>query len=443
MNKYLVVLGVALVAAACRDNPVTSPAAERAVIATQRQHLVLPVTDNGDGTATVVFQPGPGRNNGTDQGTLYGGKDTDIEQYKDLVINYSGSPYIGHFNSDCSPSRHSFSLYQFDVTDLPDPSVVTSARLELYHMLFRGYHQMWPTATTNFSLYPVLTPWNETAVTWATQPALGAELIAVTLPTDTRTPLPPPYDDVGIAFRGWVPLDVTALYGSWKDGSLPNYGIAYKRTTQFCEAGTVATWTYTASSDIGDAMPGWLPTSAAWRPKLVVTYVTNHTPTVSIIPPFSAPVGAPVTFGANAFDEDGDALSYAWTIDGVAAGTTPTITYVFADAGQHVVGVTVSDGKVRGTASATAPYFVMTQAQWVDMMRRTLTLAGLDKGLTNSLVTKLDAATKSLASGNIAAAQGQLGAFKNDVEAALKTGRLPAALANQLLNMVNQLLGAL
>jgi hypothetical protein len=436
MNKALVVLGVALVAAACRDNPVTSPAAERAVIATQRQQLVLPVTDNGDGTSTLTYQPGPGLNNGSDQGTINAGQDMFLQ----TPLTGGPSPWLMHFNSDCN-SRYAYSLYRFDVTDLPEAAIVTSVRLELYHFLFKNSISPWPAPTTSFSLFLALTPWNEQA-SWATQPMLGPEIAAVTVPTDALVPLPPP-SGMSVAFQGWGAMDITPSYIAWKNGDLPNYGVAYRRMTPSCDVGSATNWTYTAGSSMRDNDPGSLPRSTTWRPKLVVTYVSNHTPTVAIIPPFSAPVGAPVTFVTNAADEDGDVLTYAWTIDGIAAGTTPTITHAFADAGTHVVSVTVSDGKVRGSASMTMPYTVLTQAQWVDWMRTMLNAAGLEKGLTNSLGKKLDNAVKSLEKGNTNAASGQLGAFTNEIDAALKTGRIPAALGNQLLAMANQLLATL
>jgi hypothetical protein len=58
--------------------------------------------------------------------------------------------------------------------------------------------------------------------------------------------------------------------------------------------------------------------------------------------------GATVTFEVFAADVDGDALGYAWVLDGAAAGDdAPEFTWTApaGSAGEHRLGVSVSDGR--------------------------------------------------------------------------------------------------
>ncbi len=67
---------------------------------------------------------------------------------------------------------------------------------------------------------------------------------------------------------------------------------------------------------------------------------------------------------------------------------------------------------------------------------------GLDKGITTSLLAKLDAALSSLQRGQNGAASGQLGAFANEVSAQARKS-IPLADAQGLLTVVNHILASL
>ncbi len=70
---------------------------------------------------------------------------------------------------------------------------------------------------------------------------------------------------------------------------------------------------------------------------------SNTPPTVELTAsPPQGPAPLMTTLAANATDADGDALSYSWSLDDNAAGST--LTYTFAQAGSFDVTVNVSDG---------------------------------------------------------------------------------------------------
>ncbi|HET8655017.1 MAG TPA: PKD domain-containing protein [Longimicrobiaceae bacterium] len=62
------------------------------------------------------------------------------------------------------------------------------------------------------------------------------------------------------------------------------------------------------------------------------------------ITPTSANVGQSVHFSASGSDPDGDALSYAWSIDHGSGPTGQTVDLPFSTSGLHTVSVTASDG---------------------------------------------------------------------------------------------------
>lgn len=69
----------------------------------------------------------------------------------------------------------------------------------------------------------------------------------------------------------------------------------------------------------------------------------------------------------------------------------------------------------------------------VDSLKTLVDGLGLNKGQANSLRVKLDAASRSMARGNMNAASGQIGAFINEVEALERSGRISASAAAALL----------
>ena len=63
----------------------------------------------------------------------------------------------------------------------------------------------------------------------------------------------------------------------------------------------------------------------------------------------------------------------------------------------------------------------------------------LNRGQINSLLSKLEAASRSLARGNETAARNQIQAFVNEVEAMARSGRMDSTLAAELIAWANGL----
>ena len=77
----------------------------------------------------------------------------------------------------------------------------------------------------------------------------------------------------------------------------------------------------------------------------------NHSPVISSFSPadpVTVPAGTTQAFSVHSWDPDGDELSYVWKLDGSTApanGDLMVYSPIAADAGQHAVVVTISDGK--------------------------------------------------------------------------------------------------
>jgi hypothetical protein len=84
------------------------------------------------------------------------------------------------------------------------------------------------------------------------------------------------------------------------------------------------------------------------------------------------------------------------------------------------------DGYSETIARVTFTVVQITPAEQVDELGAAVDGSGLDASEANALNTKLDAAVDALAKGNRSAARGKLGAFKNQVEALVHSGRMAA-----------------
>jgi hypothetical protein len=71
---------------------------------------------------------------------------------------------------------------------------------------------------------------------------------------------------------------------------------------------------------------------------------------------WSAPTGTPITFNANAWDPDGDAVTVSWNVDGdddtFGDATGPSVTRSWAKAGRYTVAALVRDAFGAGMVSA-------------------------------------------------------------------------------------------
>ena len=177
----------------------------------------------------IIFRPGPGKNDGSDTGSLNGGKDT-LASGSDPAKNYGSEPYIvGTPKSNCNPAETK-AYIQFDLSSLP-PNV-NKVFLGVTH--FPHNISCITNCNADFYFYPVNQPWNEMTLTFNTKPAEGAAVygpVNITFPNDFGT----------------REYDITGIYTKWKNGTVPNYGLAIYSTTVGCN--NAAVMFYVHSSD--------------------------------------------------------------------------------------------------------------------------------------------------------------------------------------------------
>jgi DNA/RNA endonuclease G (NUC1) len=161
--------------------------------------------------------------------------------------------------------------------------------------------------------------------------------------------------------------------------------------------------------------------------------ITGTQPPLGAIAPVSGLEGAPVAFDASgSVDPNGTIVSYEWSFGDGSTGTgvAPSHTYDFFGTYTVQLVTTDNDGLV-DTVSTTINVAQVTPAQGIAQVRAAIaefaTAAGLNRGQTQSLSTKVSAAEASIARGNVQAALGQLGALRNELQALVNSGRATAA----------------
>ena len=198
--------------------------------------------------ADIVLQPGPGANDGTDDGSASSGKDAST-----WTGNGGAKAVLWLFNSPCNEGLRN-SYLQFSTAGLPAQGV-TKAEIQVYcEVYFNGYGWPWP-VSPQLSVRRVTQPWNEMTVTVATAPAVDPLVV------DTHTVSVVGGGSWGNAYteyEGWLSFDVTSLYLAWASGATNNYGIEFRIDNEFCQNGDIFAIN---SSD---------HTNALLRPKLVL-----------------------------------------------------------------------------------------------------------------------------------------------------------------------------
>jgi uncharacterized protein (TIGR02145 family) len=234
-------------------------------------------------TQTLVLQPGPA--DGLDAEMRSDDPNTNYGTAEDFIANAWTAQ--GNFLIERS-------LIQFDLTSIPTNSIVLNAILSLSTNLNSSNYQLDAGANTSY-LLRVLASWNESLVTWNTQPPFSM-LNPVILPQSTS--------DTEHYY-----VDVTSHVQDMVSNPSTNFGWLFKLQTEALYRCLVF-----ASSD---------NTIISWRPKLTVIYcvIPDAAGTISgpdsvcqgdigkvyTIPPitnatyyvWNLPAGASITSGAN------------------------------------------------------------------------------------------------------------------------------------------------
>lgn len=156
---------------------------------------------------TIIFQPGGGANDGTDEGTLTGGKDTWENRYTPTE-NY-GSLYYSLCSprSNCNESDYK-SYFKFDVSTLPDS--VSSVVFGVTHI--EHTNVCYSNCSADFYFYRCTGAWDEMA------------LVQSNLPSEEPDPFCGP---INITFPndfGVKEYDITSAYRYWKKNPDANFG---------------------------------------------------------------------------------------------------------------------------------------------------------------------------------------------------------------------------
>ena len=192
---------------------------------------------------TSTLQPGPGLNNGTDDGSLNQGKDR--ASYGDPS---GASTVLPLYYSPCNIGYQPGYL-QFATTGLPTQGV-TKAQIQVYaKVFFNGAGWPWQIRQILLNARRVTAPWTETTLPASVAPAVLASNRIATVGGGSAG---------FVEFEGWLSFDVTALYQDWVNGTVPNYGIQLAIDTSYCANGDEF---YVYSSDYA---------TPSLRPKLVL-----------------------------------------------------------------------------------------------------------------------------------------------------------------------------
>lgn len=211
----------------------------------------------------------------------------------------------------------------------------------------------------------------------------------------------------------------------------------------------VAWQTYTTTVDAVEALSGY-DLLARLRDDIEVALESGTEPPVAAVDgPYAGFALDPVAMSAaGSADGDGDALAYAWDFGDGTPATGVQVTHTYAAPGTYTVRLIVTDPL--GLADTVTTSATMAQTPPAEGIRRLYRMlddlmgAGvLRAGETTALRAKLDATGNQLARSHATPTRGQLGAMRNQVEAMVRSGRLTAAQAAPLLEMIDRVLAAL
>jgi hypothetical protein len=179
--------------------------------------------------------------------------------------------------------------------------------------------------------------------------------------------------------------------------------------------------------------------------------IDNVAPGVSALPSATLLVGETYSSGGTFTDPGADSWSASIDFGDGASATVPLsgktwfVSHVYATAGTFAVSLGVNDGSVTTTVVALVTVWTGTEGiSAVQSMVGTMFTNGvLSNGERNSLLAKINAAAAALERGQAATAINQLEAALNQIDALVRSGRLTAAQAASLRELINRVIAAI
>lgn len=191
--------------------------------------LLLFISASAFAQTPIIFRPGPGNNDGTDEGGLTGGKDAFVYE-GDPGLNYGSNAVVEALPISNCNATHCEAFMQFDLTTLP--ANVESVHLVVKHAPHTTYCYSGCAADFYFAI--LTGAWDEMTINYNNFPARGDDF----------------YGPVPISFPndfGTVEYDITDAYIAWKSGATPNYGFTIYTPTIDCN--NAAVYFMVSSSD--------------------------------------------------------------------------------------------------------------------------------------------------------------------------------------------------
>ncbi len=169
----------------------------------------------------IIFRPGPGLNDGTDEGGVNGGKDVFIGDADNITHGTESVFYITPI-SNCNNTTW-ITLFKFDVSTLP--AEVDSVMFVINHTDPGTY--CYSNCVADFHLALVTEPWSETTVIFANRPS------------KVSTPF------YSLLNHNWndslhaKEYDITQTYRNWANATVPNHGFEFYSSTVGCNNAAV------------------------------------------------------------------------------------------------------------------------------------------------------------------------------------------------------------
>jgi hypothetical protein len=193
----------------------------------------------GNEANEIIFRPGPGRNDGTDQGTLDGGKDAWFYQERPDENGGADATLFSMPISTCN-STEAWSLIQFDLASLP---VAQDVQQVLLGYSSPGQETCLSNCTVEYGLYSIDTDWDEMSVTSNHRP---------TYDQSSRTDSILLNAPMG-AYRH--EFDITNLYQEWQNGERMNHGLVIIGETSGCNNFAAMVVAFSSDHEVPEERP--------------------------------------------------------------------------------------------------------------------------------------------------------------------------------------------